>query len=34
MELPQHHNIWYKNNLPQSAKDLLTLGYKHVSVKT
>ena len=33
MELPQHYNSWYKNNLHQSVKDLLTLGYKHVSVK-
>ena len=22
MELPQHYNIWYKNNLHQSVKDL------------
>ena len=22
MELPQHYNIWYKNNLHRSAEDL------------
>ena len=22
MELPQHYNIWYKNNLDRSAEDL------------
>jgi hypothetical protein len=28
MELPQHYNTWYKNNIHQSAEDLLTLGNK------